>query len=327
MRRNKQTLLGLALHGCAGLALFTIVACSGESGGNWPGYAEGEFVYVASPRAGRLVNLHVSRGATVKAGAPLFDLDPAPESLAVDEARARLAQARFRLADLGSGVRPEELAVLDARLRKATVERQLARSEAERRQNLFVSGAIGREELERATAAAQSADAAVADLEAQRATALLGGRSSAQRAVAEEVQAAAQQLAQAEWAMEQKSQVSSVAGLVYDTLYRPGEYVAAGLPVVVLLPPEQVLARFYVAEGVLATLHPGDPATVVVDGRPELPAEIVYISPQAEYAPPVIYSSENRQRLVFQVKARLLPDAGLPLHPGQPLSVKLRATP
>lgn len=307
-----------------GLICSSLLACSGRDEHRWPGYAEGEFVSVASPRAGHLVNLHVSRGETVQSGTPLFDLDPAPESLAVEEARARLNQARFRFSDLGSGVRPEELAAIDARLRKATVEEELARSEAERRQDLHTTGAIGREELERATTAAQAAAAAVADLRAQRATALLGGRTAAQRAAAAEVEVASQQLAQAEWALRQKSAVSRVSALVYDTLYRPGEYVAAGAPVVTLLPPAQVLARFYVTEPELALLQPGSGVMLTVDGREDIPAEVVYVSPQAEYAPPLIYSSESRQRLVFMVKARPISTTAPALNPGQPLSVKPR---
>jgi HlyD family secretion protein len=310
--------------GSFGLLLFCLVACSGPEESLWPGYAEGEFVYVASPRPGRLMTLHVSRGESIKSGSPLFDLEPAPESQVVDEARARMNQARFRFSDLGSGVRPDELAAIDARLRKATVEEDLARSEAERRKDLYATGAIGREEQERAVTAAQAAAAAVADLRAQRATALLGGRTAAQRAAAAEVEIASQQLAQAEWALQQKSVASLVPALVYDTLYRPGEFVAAGVPVVILLPPAQVLARFYVVETELAKIQPGYPVTLMIDGREEIPAEIVYVSPQAEYAPPLIYSSESRQRLVFMVKARPLSPSASPLNPGQPLSVKPR---
>jgi len=106
-------------------------------------------------------------------------------------------------------------------------------------------------------------------------------------------------------------------------LYRPGEWVAAGSPVVSLLPPGNVKIRFYVPEPALATLRRGAAVSVRCDGcSAPIAARVAFIAPQAEYTPPVIYSRENRSKLVFLVEARPdVPNAAL--HPGLPVEVSL----
>jgi len=132
-----------------------------------------------------------------------------------------------------------------------------------------------------------------------------------------------QRLAQAEWNFANKYQTAPQTGLVFDTLYREGEWVEAGRPVVVLLPPEDVEVRAFVPETQIGTLHPGDPARVFVDGVSEpFKGTLRYIFPQAEYTPPVIYSEESRGKLVFMVEIDFAPDIAAKLHPGQPVDVE-----
>src|SRR6185437_17117500 len=85
-------------------------------------------------------------------------------------------------------------------------------------------------------------------------------------AAAAEVKAAGDALAQAQWRVEQKSQTAPAASLVVDTLYRSGEWVPAGAPVVSLLPPANVKVRFYVPEPVVGALRIGDAVSVHCDG-------------------------------------------------------------
>jgi HlyD family secretion protein len=122
--------------------------------------------------------------------------------------------------------------------------------------------------------------------------------------------------------LSQKSQTAPAAGLVFDTLYRPGEWVAAGRPVVALLPPENVKVRAFVAEARVGAIHPGDPVRVALDGVPRaLPGKVSFISPQAEYTPPVIYSQESRGKLVFMVESVFDAAIAANLHLGQPVNV------
>ena len=130
-------------------------------------------------------------------------------------------------------------------------------------------------------------------------------------------------LTQTDWSFLQKRQAAPQAGLVYDTLYRQGEWVAAGKPVVALLPPQNIKVRAFVPEPRIGSIHHGDGVRVTVDGvRDPFIGKVSYISPRAEYTPPVIYSRETRDKLVFMVEAVFDPATAAKLHPGQPVDVQ-----
>ena len=141
-----------------------------------------------------------------------------------------------------------------------------------------------------------------------------------------EVRAREAALTRAEWELGQKRQQAPKTGLVFDTLYREGEWVPAGRPVVVLLPPENVKVRAFVPEKRIGTLHPGDEAQVAVDGLAKrFSGKVGYVSPRAEYTPPVIYSQESREKLVFMVEILFDLEAASALNPGQPVDVQFGA--
>ena len=113
---------------------------------------------------------------------------------------------------------------------------------------------------------------------------------------------------------------------MYDTLFRQGEWVPAGKPVVVLLPPQNIKVRAFVPETRVGSIHYADTARVTLDGvqNPFL-GKVSYISPRAEYTPPVIYSRESRAKLVFMVELIFDPQAAANLHPGQPVDVEFKS--
>ena len=130
-------------------------------------------------------------------------------------------------------------------------------------------------------------------------------------------------LDQTNWSFDQKKQAAPQSGLVYDTLFRQGEWVAAGKPVVVLLPPQNIKVRVFVPETRVGAIHYGQTAQVRVDGVKEpFVGKVSYISPKAEYTPPVIYSRETRAKLVFMVELIFDVQAAADLHPGQPVDVE-----
>jgi HlyD family secretion protein len=177
--------------------------------------------------------------------------------------------------------------------------------------------------MDRARSRNDAAKAAVSRLQADLETARLGAREDEVAAAEAEVEAAKAVRDQARWAVDQKRQSAPGKGVVDDTLYRVGEWVAAGRPVVSLLPPENVKVRFFVPEPELASVQLGGPVSVSLDGATEpVPATISYISTQAEFTPPVIYSRENRAKLVFMVEAKFPPGTAGTLHPGQPVDVR-----
>jgi len=143
---------------------------------------------------------------------------------------------------------------------------------------------------------------------------------------ADTAQVAAQQAARdkAKWSFDQKEQFAPADAQVHDTLYRQGEFVAAGNPVVALLPPENLKVRFFVPQEMLPQIQVGQSIFIECDGANRAIKSVInYISTQAEYTPPVIYSRETRANLVFMIEAKISPADAADVRPGQPADVRL----
>jgi HlyD family secretion protein len=288
------------------------------------GYAEGEFIHVASPLAGTLEELAVKRGAQVREGDPLFSLEAGAEIAAREQAARRLEEGRARLEDARKGLRPPEIAAIEAQLAQTRSALVLSEKEFARQRELFRTGAAAAQELDKARSARDQDQQRISRLEADLRTAQLGSRADQVAAAEANVQALEASLARAEWDLGQKRQRAPRSGLVFDTLYRLGEWVAAGRPVVTLLPPENIKVRAFVPEPRIGAIHVGESVRVKVDGVSEaLIGTVSFISPQAEYTPPVIYSQETRGKLVFMIEAVFDPATAVKLHPGQPVDVFL----
>lgn len=316
---NRATLLTAALALVVGLA-----GCSKPEPGAYQGYVEGEFVYVAGKLAGRLDALLVARGDRVTVGQPLYELEHAYETQGLALAEANLRQGEATLDDRKKGLRPEEISQIEADLRRAEAARELSRLEYERRIKLYATATIAKEELDTARTTSVQDTHQVKELEAKLATGRLPSRIDQVKAAADAVDAARAAVGQARWNLDQMRQQAGVPGVVYDTLHYQGEWVAAGSPVVVLLPDANIKARFFVPEAVAGGLAIGSHIRVAWDGAAEpVTATIRYIAPKVEYTPPVIYSQGFREKLVIMVEAALSPADAERLHPGQPIDVIL----
>ncbi|RXZ45377.1 HlyD family secretion protein [Crenobacter cavernae] len=306
------------------MVLALVAGCSETPDEVFPGYVEGEYLRVAAPFAGALTRLSVKRGDTVAAGKPLFALESENERAAREQAVAQLARTQSALDDLLKGKRPPELAAARAQLAQAEASLAQSRADLKRDETLVGRGFISSQQLDRTRAAYERDKAAVAQLAAQLDVARLAGREDQIAAARHDVDAARDALAQAEWQLGQKSQNAPEAGLVADTLFVAGEWVPAGSPVVSILPPANIKLRFFVPETRVGSLKTGQAVTVRCDGcAAAISAKVSFIAPQAEYTPPVIYSRENRAKLVFLVEARPRPSDAVKLHPGQPVEVTL----
>ncbi len=310
------------MRACA-LALGLLAGCQRSPGPRVQGYVEGEFVHVASPLAGQLDVLAVKRGAQVKTGDPLFSLENGMETATRDEADRRLIQAKASLEDVKKGRRPSELDSLEAQLGQARAALVLSEKEFRRQEDLYRRGVSSAEELDRARALRDQDRHRVAQLEADSKTARLGSREDQIAAAEANVRALQAMLAKADWSLSQKRQSAPRDGMIFDILYQRGEWVAAGRPVVALLPPPNVKVRAFVPESRVGTIHPGGSARVFVDGVGEpFAGRVSFISPQAEFTPPVIYSQESRGKLVFMIEIRFDAETAAKLHPGQPVDVE-----
>jgi len=298
-----------------------IAACQRSDSVRWQGYLEAEFIYVGAPLAGQLETLLVEKGERVTAHTRLFTLERRAEVAAQQQAEAQLTAAQARLEDLRKGSRPSELASLEAQVEQARATAELARIDFQRVETLRKTDVVAESEFDRTRLNYERASRALDQLSAQYDTARLGGRADAIRAAEAEVGSAQAAKEKADWSVAQKDQAAPRDALVYDTLYRPGEFVQAGNPVVSLLAPEFLKVRFFVPQADFATLKAGDSVKVTIDGRASLTATVNYLSPQPEYTPPVLYNRENRSKLVFMVEAVFPAADARDLHPGQPVDV------
>ena len=315
---------GTALTGGLALAAIFIAGCAPDSSKVFQGYIEGEYVYVASPLGGALTNLAVVRGDEVKTGQLLFELERGSEAAALQQAEKNLAQAQSQLDDLNKGKRPTEIASLEAQLGGAQANLKLAAAEFERREKLGGNDVISQEELDQARAQRDADQAQVDQLTADLETARLGGREDVVRAAQDTVASQKAALDKARWSFDQKQQFAPTNAFVQDTLYRAGEWVAAGNPVVELLPPANIKVRFFVPQAVLPRIRTGQTVSVTFDGgQRAYQATVNYLSTQAEFTPPVLYNRENRAKLIFMVEAKFSPADATDLRPGQPVDVKI----
>lgn len=307
----------------AAIAL-ALAACSKQEA-PLQGYVEGEYVRVAAPFAGTLVALQAERGRQVDVGGPLFVLESENEDAAKREAEQNLRKAEAQAENLRKGPRQTEIATSKAQLLQAETTAAFSEKEWRRQLDLVSKGFVSQSAADSAKTARDRDRDKVAELRSALATLESGSRPDEIRAAEAEAAAAKQSLAQADWKLRQKSVASNVAGVVTDTLFVRGEWVPAGAPVVSLLPPANVKARFFVPESKLGAVKLGEAVKLACDacGAP-IEAKVTFIAPQAEFTPPVIYSKDNRAKLVFLVEARPSAADAAKLHPGQPVDVSLQ---
>jgi HlyD family secretion protein len=302
-----------------------LAACGAKAPSGWQGYAEGEFVLVAAPSAGRLEKRFVERGTQVEAASPLFVLEQENEKAARQEAQQRLANAQARMANLEGARRNQEIEAIRAQQREAVAARDLSAEQLAQQQRLFASKFVSQAAVDAARASYQRDVARVAEATAQLTNARQPvGRDKEIAAAAADVEAQRAVLAQSDWRLAQRAVQSPAKALVQDTFFNVGEWVQSGSPVVSLLPPGSVKLRFFVPETDLPRVGPGAMVQATCDGCPApIRAKVSFVSRQAEYTPPIIYSREQRSRLVFLVEAKPEPADAARLKPGQPVDVTL----
>jgi len=317
-------------HAAWGACIAAVLSGCGErTASGFQGYAEGEYVLVAAPAAGRLEKRWVSRGEEVAAAAPLFVLEQENEKASRREAEERVRNAEAKLANIAAGRRKPELDAIQAQEAQAAAARELSQRQLKQQEALHARGFLSAASLDAARSNYNRDIARVAETEAQiRLARMAIGRDKEIAAAQADVESARAVLAQSDWRLAQRA-IGVPAGapaktLVHDTFYAEGEWVAAGNPVVSLLPPGNLKLRFFVSETAVGSLKVGQAVRAACDGcSAPIMAKISYISRQAEFTPPVIYSRDQRAKLVFLVEARPEPGDAAKLKPGQPLDVFL----
>lgn len=304
------------------IAAMAVSGCSSHAPDTYQGYLEGEFVYIGSAVGGRLEHLLVTKGQTVEANTALFDLESNQEAAALKQADEGINAAKAQLADMQTGKRSAEVDVVKAQLDQATAAERQSASQLERDTAQVQLGGISRMQLDGSRAKHDVDVARVRELKGQLQVADEAGRPEQVRAQDAQVAAASAVAEQARWRLDQKHVVTPQAGVVVDTLFREGELVQAGSPVVKMLPKGNVKARIFVSQASLSLFSLGRQVAIRCDGCGKtFPAKVTYVASDAEFTPPIIYSNESRSKLVFMVEVR--PEDGAALHPGQPVEVLL----
>jgi HlyD family secretion protein len=290
----------------------------------FPGYMEADLVLVGSEQGGRVAELSVKEGDHVKQGDPIFVLESEEQEASVAAARSRLQEAEARLADAKAELqRPDEIQVLEAALAQAKAMLQVATNNLNRAQSLFDKGWITKAQLDDTIAQHDRNQAAVAEAEKRITAAKLPGRADMIAAAAANAEAARHALTEAEKNLGKRKVFAPANGTVEEVYFRPGEVVNSGQAVVALLPPRNLKVRFFVAEPERARLQVDQSIAIGCDGcPPDLHAKISFIAREAEFTPPVIFSREQRQKLVYLIEACPEGDATA-LTAGQPVTVTL----
>lgn len=274
---------------------------------------------------GKLVLAHAREGDAVEAGTLLAVLDQSEAEARLGQAEAQQRAARARLHELETGFRSEEIgearaAVEAARDRFAESERELTRST-----RLFEGEAISREAHDRAETARGVARSQLTQAEERLSLVEAGYRAEQIEGQRAQVAMADAGYALAEAFLRDHSIEAPFDGIVTVRHREPGEVVAPGAPVLTLLNREDRWVRIFVKEDRIGAVHLGARADIRSDTFPEKTyrGEVVFISPEAEFTPKNVQTQEERVRLVYAVKVRIVEDPGHELKPGMPADVVL----
>ncbi|RUW58105.1 HlyD family efflux transporter periplasmic adaptor subunit [Mesorhizobium sp. M7A.F.Ca.US.008.03.1.1] len=287
------------------------------------GYVEGDYVLLAPIEVAQVETVTVKRGDRVTPGTTVVTLESADAKIAVAQAQAGLAQAQAQLADLQIGKRPEEIAVLRAEVDMASAQAADAKRKYDRAADLFKRGAGTQADFDTASATLETANAQVGQATANLAVGGLPARPETIKAADNQVKQAQAALEQAQWRLSKRVLAAPSPGRVNDVIRNPGDTAGPTAPVISILPDGAVKLSVYIPEAAFSSVKVGTLLGVHCDGcGPDVKARVSYVSPDPEFTPPVIYSLENRQKLVYLVEARPEGDAG-PLQPGQIVDVDL----
>ena len=288
------------------------------------GYIEGEYVNVAPIEVARVANEYVRRGDRLKAGDRIATLETTDAEIAVRNAEAALAQANADLANILYGRRPEEIAAIEANLNAAQVQQDDALRTLNRRKDLNSRGFASQADLDTAQTAYDVAASRARELAANLAVARLPARDEEILSARSKAAQAKAALDNARWRLGQRQLLAPSDGYVSDIIRRVGEVAGPSAPVVSFLPRNAVKVKVYAPELALSALSLGQELAVRCDGCEKgLTAAITYIAREPEFTPPVIYSLESRQTLVYLIEARAANDKPLRLQPGQIVDVEL----
>ena len=301
----------------------TLAGCA-EDAPQVLGTLEYDRVSLPAPSAERIVSVDVREGDTVKAGATLLTLERTRIAAQTDVALAQAQQQRESLAELEAGSRDEQVAQARAQLVGAQAQARDARAYFARVQPLGQRRLIAAVDVDRARAAADSADAQVRAAQALLAELQNGTRKERIAQATAAVRAADAQVAAQTVALDKLKVVAPRDGRVDSLPYKLGDQAPVGASLAILLVGDAPYARVYVPEPMRANVKIGDRATVHVDGRDAaLSGRVRAIRSEPSFTPYYALSGKDAARLSYL--AEIVIDGGNALPAGLPVRVEFAA--
>ncbi len=271
---------------------------------------------------GRVIERPVSEGDRIEAGQLVARLEDVEQKQQLALRRAELAGAEAALAELQAGSRPQEIAAAEAALHSAEAERERARLDLTRQQELHAKEAVADRELEAAQAQFKVTQAHALEADARLKLVQEGPRVEDIAQAKARVEQARSAVALAETQVENTRLVSPLAGVVVSQNIEPGEYVSPGTPVVTVADLAHVWVRAYIDQTDLGRIQHGERVDVRTDTFPgkTYQGTIGFIASEAEFTPKTVQTPKERVKLVFRLKV----DVANPhdeLKPGMPADV------
>ncbi len=296
-----------------------LAACAKESP-QALGTLEYDRIALPAVAAERIVAIEVHEGEQVAAGQALLQLNPAHTQAELEAVLAQAQQQREVLAELKAGPRKEDIARARANLAADEAQSREARAYDKRLRSLKSSQYVAAADLDRARAAAGSAEGRVDAARAALAVLLHGSRPEQ---VAQARAALAATLAQVDAmriVLGKLHVVAPRAGRIDSLPYRLGDQAPVGAPLAILLVGASPYARIYVSEQERMHLHVGDPVQVFVDGRARPYAgKVRMLRSEPSFTPYYALIGADAARLSYLAEVSLGSDAsslpaGLPVH-------------
>lgn len=305
-------------------ATLALVGCDGDPAAPLLGTLERDRLELVAESQEPITRIAVTEGERVVAGQLLASLDPAVFEQRIAQARANVAQAERRLAELVTGPRREEILAARARLSGATARLEAARREFDRVSELVGRRLLPESDLDGSRAARDSAEAEAKAAREQLLELERGTRSEVVEQAQAALDAARAGLAELNVARDRLDVTAPRDGLVEALPYERGERPPRGAPVVVMLAEGMPYARVFVPEPVRAQVRAGTRAVVRLDGSGRAwAAEVRYVASEAAFTPYYALNERDRSRLSYLAEVVLTEDEARELPTGVPVQVEL----
>ena len=291
-----------------------------EPADHFTGYIEVVNAYMSAPQAGWIEQLQVKEGDKVEQQQNLLKLDSESQQILLQQANAELIKSKEQLENLRYGARVPEVEVVKLQIKEQQALIEEAKHELIRQQQMRQSNATSEAALDRATANYDALKAKQSQLKQQLNVMQLPDREHTIGAAEAQVEAAQQGVNLQQWQLQQRTLIARHSGYVEQIYFRQGEYVTPGTPILSLLLTNQFKVRFYVGQAQLSQLQSGQQVHISNDAGMQGKGIVTFISQQPEFTPPVLYSNDSRDQLVYLVEAKIDDNQ---FRAGQPVDVAL----